>query len=542
MKTVVLSDMARVLASEIPARYAPVNVLNAFDGECCAFQIAYQGEEAEWFQSFRVQVESALPFDVYRVRDVAVQWPCAPSDDMDYLRKEPGLLPDFLEPLAAGCPCDPQSRWQSLFFLCEKAVPGVHTVTVTLTDASDGHVMARDTLTVRVSRQALPPQTLTYTRWFHCDCLASYYNVPPLSEAHWTLMERFLSKAAQRGMTMVLTPIHTPPLDTAVGTERPTVQLVDVTVGDDGGYAFGFEKLDRWVAMCRRCGIEKFEMAHLFSQWGLKTAPKIVAALPGGETRRIFGWDTPSDGDYLHFLDSYLPALGAHLKALGIADQVFFHVSDEPGEQDIALYKRLKAHVQALLPGFHFIDAMSDIAFYNEGAAEHPIPANDHLEPFLAAGVPDLWTYYCCGQQYLVPNSFIAMPGERVRALGVLLYMHNLKGFLQWGYNFYYGRISYYPLDPYRTADGDGTWPAGDPFIVYPSRTGEALDSLRHIATQKALEDYRALCLAESRLGREKTRALVMEGVAAPMTFTCYPRNEQYFLNLRARLADALDA
>ena len=173
MKTVVLSDMARVLASEIPARYAPVNVLNAFDGECCAFQIAYQGEEAEWFQSFRVQVESALPFDVYRVRDVAVQWPCAPSDDMDYLRKEPGLLPDFLEPLAAGCPCDPQSRWQSLFFLCEKAVPGVHTVTVTLTDASDGHVMARDTLTVRVSRQALPPQTLTYTRWFHCDCLAS---------------------------------------------------------------------------------------------------------------------------------------------------------------------------------------------------------------------------------------------------------------------------------------------------------------------------------------------------------------------------------
>ena len=58
---------------------------------------------------------------------------------------------------------------------------------------------------------------------------------------------------------MMLTPLFTSPLDTAIGLERTTCQLIDVEV-KDGEYVFGFEKLKRWIDLCKKCGIEYFEI------------------------------------------------------------------------------------------------------------------------------------------------------------------------------------------------------------------------------------------------------------------------------------------
>ena len=44
------------------------------------------------------------------------------------------------------------------------------------------------------------------------------------------------------------------------------------------------------------------------------------------------------------------------------------------------------------------IDALSNVDFYKRGIIKNPIPANNHIEPFVEAGVKPLWTYYCCGQ------------------------------------------------------------------------------------------------------------------------------------------------
>ena len=129
-------------------------------------------------------------------------------------------------------------------------------------------------VTVNVIDAQLPRQTLIHTKWFHTDCLSTYYGVEVFSEEYWRIVENFAQKAVQRGINMLLTPIHTPPLDTRVGSERPTVQLVDVYVNEQGAYSFGFEKLYRWVEMCKRCGVQYYEMAHLFTQWGAKHAPK----------------------------------------------------------------------------------------------------------------------------------------------------------------------------------------------------------------------------------------------------------------------------
>ena len=83
---------------------------------------------------------------------------------------------------------------------------------------------------------------------------------------------------------MAFVPLFTPPLDTEVGGERPTVQLVDVIL-DENGYRFGFSRLKRYLELAQQCGMQYFEMSHLFTQWGAKAAPKILVRKDGALQR-----------------------------------------------------------------------------------------------------------------------------------------------------------------------------------------------------------------------------------------------------------------
>ncbi len=149
-------------------------------------------------------------------------------------------------------------------------------------------------------------------------------------------------------MNVVLTPIFTPPLDTKRGGERLTVQLIGVSV-DDGKYTFDFSNLDKWIDMCHKVGIEYFEMAHFFTQWGAKKCPKIVANVDG-RVKKIFGWNTRGAGKkYKAFLAALAPCLKGYLIQKGVADKVFFHVSDEPSKRVIRQYRKASEIVKQLL-------------------------------------------------------------------------------------------------------------------------------------------------------------------------------------------------
>ena len=70
-----------------------------------------------------------------------------------------------------------------------------------------------------------------------------------------------------------------------------------------------------------------------------------------------------------------------------------FHVSDEPTADQLGSYLKAKAVVAPYLKDYRIMDALSHVEFYESGACEHPIPADDAIEPFVQAPVPDLWTY-----------------------------------------------------------------------------------------------------------------------------------------------------
>jgi ribosome silencing factor RsfS/YbeB/iojap len=84
-----------------------------------------------------------------------------------------------------------------------------------------------------------------------------------------------------------------------------------------------------------------------------------------------------------------------------------------------------------------------------------PIPSTDHASTFIEKEVPNLWTYYCTGQHKDVSNRFVSMPGQRTRVLGTQLFKYNIKGFLQWGFNFWYSQFSIHDIDPYVDTSAD---------------------------------------------------------------------------------------
>ncbi len=556
------SSLEKVFPDQKPDALAEGAVCTAWRGTRAGVQLVFHSQAGAAACRFKVAVSGAPQMPRMRqVECLPSDFPCYERRDENYLRDQPGLYPDLLWPLEADeiepLPRQYRSLWLT-FDVPKDARQGDYPVQVTVVAVED-HVAPNGArvkrpegaqracvlhFTLRVPRASLPPQKLLHTEWFHADCLAQYYGVEAYSEAHWRIVERFIKAAAEEhGINVLLTPVFTPPLDTAVGHERLCVQLVDIEL-EEGAYRFDFSKLARWADICRRNGVDTLEISHLFTQWGAAATPNIYVREQGA-LRRKFGWDVSAGSPlYRAFLEAFLPALRQYLTGLGYDDEhVIYHISDEPSAGHSGQYRAARAQAADLLQGCRIMDALSDIGFYREGLVDHPVVAVDHIEPFVEAGVPGLWAYYCCGQCKDVPNRFYAMPSSRNRMMGVLLYLYRIEGFLHWGYNFYNAQYSLQPIDPYRVTHARYAFPSGDPYLVYPGPDGEPLSSIRAEVQADALFDLRALEQLESLAGRAFVEEMIC-GLCGMrrLTFDDYPKDPAFLLNLRERVAAEIDA
>lgn len=461
---------------------------------------------------------------------------CNPdSVDENYLFYDARPAPDLLRDMPDG-PVRLCEDWQSLWVdaaVAEDCPPGDYKIAFSAC-GEEGEAPAECEALVRVMDTCLPKLQIPHTEWFHCDAIADYYGTEMFSEAFWRIFRNFLEVYVKRGGNMILTPVLTPPLDTEKGMERTTAQLVgvDITGGD---YQLDFTQMERFLDICLDCGIRYFEICHLFTQWGAAAAPKVVARTKEG-TRRIFGWDTPSDDPgYLAFLGRLLPAVKELLSGRGLLERTFFHISDEP-DLNSAHYRTAQSAVRGLLEGCTIIEAVSDYDYYGRGLVDIPVCAVNYIEPFLEKRPDRLWTYYCCAQTREVPNRFISMPSWRNRIYGVLLYWHRIDGFLHWGFNFYNSGCSRKRIDPYETVDGDESYPAGDPFLVYPGEGGVPEESIRIMVQDEAIADYRALTLLESRIGRPQVLEMIRREAGMELSFRQYPKDAAFLLRLREKV------
>ena len=534
-----LNSLAKIFADEalVDKTYRRASCLL---GEIYSFQVAYRSKEL-LRKGLQIEVSSDLsPF--LSVRSVGLVPSELPSTEFDehVLRKTPGLYPDPLYDIPEDgltvCPEQWRGIWITVRIPNKIAIAGKHSICVKF--VREGSLLGETSFDLEVLPVRLPAQKLVHSSWFHTDCIATHYKVGVWSRSHWKLLEKYFCSAANHGINLLLTPVFTPPLDTEVGGERPTVQLVGVEKEGDQ-YRFNFSLLDRWIKVATKCGITYFEISHLFTQWGAAHCPKIIATEKGKE-KKIFGWKDKATGkSYRNFLNQFLPALVKFIDRKKLRRKVYFHVSDEPSKEHLESFASAAAMLKEHVKGFPIIDALSEIDFYDRGLITRPIPAVDHIEPFIERGVKDLWTYYCVGQWDQVANRFFCMPSARNRILGAQLYRYDLVGFLQWGFNFWYAQFSARELDPFKETDAGQAFPSGDAFMVYPGEEGP-IDSLRGEVFVEALQDQRALQLLEKLQGRAKTLALLERGLKDRITMKVYPRDSEWLLKMRERLNRAI--
>ena len=370
-----------------------------FKNEKLSFQVAYCFDGVH-NKLFDVKLGGTLAkyAEVKEVVSVPVAYPAREDTkcNSDCIRKTPGLYPDVIRPLhyrgkVRAVYEQLHTLWVDITLDGTYELPDGN-LTVAL---ESGYLSYSTEAKIHIVNAELPPQRLVHTEWFYTDCIAEAYQTSAFSEKHWRAIESYVKMAVDNGINMILTPVFTPELDTYVGGERMTTQLVDITVEGKDKYSFGFEKLDRWIEMCKRCGVKYFEIPHFFTQWGAKHAPKFVAKV-GGRKKKIFGWETDSMCDeYKNFLAQFIPALVSYMKEKGVDDKCYYHISDEPKMDNIEQYKACKEMIAPYLKGYHIIDALSHIEFYDTGVLEKPVPSLHKIENFLQRNIPGLWAYYC---------------------------------------------------------------------------------------------------------------------------------------------------
>ena len=553
----VVSSLEKVRLKDSFESLPELTKISALKGERISFQLVYKYEYTEgkvglWdrdnaHSEFSYEGEITKYATFREVRNIGVAKPTLDRafHDANYISKEPGLYPDVLEPIhgkGKRVTCAPHllsSLWIDVE-IPEDYAAGEYKIKLVL-DAGEKKGKSENEITIEVIDAILPKQTLYYSQWFHCDCLANYYNVEVWSERHWEIVENFARVAHKNGINLLITPLFTLPLDTAPGGERLTHQLVGVTKQGEE-YSFDFTLLDRWIDMCDRIGIKYFEISHFFTQWGAHHAPKVMATVDG-EYKKIFGWETEATSDeYRTFLRTLIPEFLSHMKARGDDKRCFFHISDEPSEEHLESYKAAKAIVEDLLEGYVIMDAISNYDFYAQGICQSPVPTNNHITPFIENKVPNLWTYYCCSQVIGVSNRLVAMPSWRNRSIGYQMYKYDIVGFLQWGFNFYNNWWSLDPINPYIQQDGDCWVPAGDAFSVYPAQNGEALEAIGLVVFHEALQDISAMKLCEEYYGKEKVVEVIEEFIGKNVTFETCATSAAQILGMREKINEMIKA
>lgn len=538
----VCSPLQKIFESTLPI-FENYKKTSALLGEEISFQIAFRtSQNIPSPCEIKIDFEGdGLEVSLYRVVSLPSKMPIYPiCKDEGYLTKKPNLFPEMLSPIQNGSVfssnCATTVVWVTVK-VPENISGGKKTLKFSLKEPLS-EMQTDFEFEVDVIEAVLPQNKLPITIWFHYDCLIDRYNLAAFSEEFWEVVGRFIDAFKRCGGTMLLTPIFTPPLDTKEGEERTTVQLIKVKK-NSGKYTFDFSLFDKFIAFAKDRGIEFFEISHLFTQWGAKHAPKIIAEVDG-EEKRIFGWDTDvRDKEYGEFLSQFLPLFTKHLKDLGIADCCYFHISDEPNRDALESYGHAKSLVQNHLEGFKIIDALSNFDFYKKGIVTLPVVATDAIEPFLKAKA-EIFCYYCC-MQYKngVSNRFYSMPSSRNRIIAYQMFYNNIKGFLQWGFNFYNSQLSVQKINPFVTTDALGAFPSGDAFIVLPSNDKKPIYTIGGLVFSNAMQDLRAMQLLESLKGTAAVKKIIKKYIGNA-SFNNSLISSEIILKMREEINEAI--
>jgi hypothetical protein len=447
-----------------------------------------------------------------------------PVEEQDGIGFVPGLVPDplFPEHTTKIGPLESQSFWITVR-VPKDVDPGKKDLTVNLTamTGKEKKTFPLGSLTAQVDVHSLvlkPRRDFPVTHWWHADAIYEAYKIEPFGERWWQLVEMHMRDMASHGSNMIIVPLFHQRTEIV---PRPC-QLLGINVTGPDRYEFDFSATKRFIELAKRNGIEYFEFPHLWLYWEVKY-PIHIYRHEGDKWSLLWPADAPATtGPYLAFLRQFLPALHKFLLDENVIDRSYYHISDEPGGAVVENYRKARTLLTELAPWTkgRVLDALSDVVYGKQGLVDIPVPLLPSDEKYREANIPH-WVYYCTGPRGKFLNRFFDTPLTKVRMSGFLFYHLQAKGFLHWGYDYWFKMDTQEVPNLFQEGSGYG-WPGiayGDPFVVYPGPDGP-LDSIRWEVFAESLQDYQLLQTAGIRPDSPLLKDL--------KTYADFPKNEAW--------------
>ncbi len=403
--------------------------------------------------------------------------------------------------------------------------PGVYSGEVVI--ENDGQRLATGDYRIRVADATVPAQQkLKVTNWFNLspEHLQRYYKLSGGDdERYWELLSNIAQVMAAHKQNVMITPV--------LSLATPRV--------NDGRITYDFSRLDHWVETFERAGLPVIEGGHLLTRVSGYDTPLRVPAYVIENGKPVMEKLDTGDPRAEQFLNSFLPALYAHLEQRGWTKRYLQHIHDEAHGDERPVYNHYAKLIRAALPGVPIVDAVSlnqDLSFF-ENVADIWVPVlgsfdnqMDKIRAHTAKG-GQAWYYTCIFPQGRYLNRFTDLPLLKARMLPWFDFRYDFTGFLHWGGD-------YWSPEPYDNVqpiinDGKTLLPAGDNAIVYPWPDKYSVrSSIRLEAMREGVEDYELLAaLAEHDPG--KAHALAAQAIPH---FTDYVRDVGAFRKLEAAL------
>jgi len=354
--------------------------------------------------------------------------------------------------------------------------------------------------------------------WQQPSNLARTFEVDLWGENHFRLISEMANKLSQIGQKAI----------TIIGSEVPwkgwfnyivkdypanlyEYSMIQVKKDKYGNIYCDFDILERYLECFFEAGIDK--EINLFGFLGVWQPPffPLVDDLeyPENILVRYYNEDT----EIFEFINKkeelleYFQQVFNYFKEAGLWDKVRI-ISDEPKFHEVDKFKKSLSELKELAP-----DLITKVAFDKEPVMEALLPMVDypvtsyyctcqnHKE--LSKSHPGKTQYYICNYPDR-PNTFLHSPLLESRLQGTLAYHFKTDGMLRWAFNCWPNNA----LEDIRY--NTDNLPIGDLSLVYPSKSGKILTSLRMKQLYRGIEDFYLLKEAE-KTNKSKTKDVINE-------------------------------
>lgn len=444
--------------------------------------------------------DSSFSPEIFRLRAIPVEYNTGDGKEQGgamVLQERPAVRPayatrlapfwvyDCLEPAPSGKIMAESSRcgWYVCFEPKAGLKPGVHSIPLRITCAEGEHEM---TVEITVYDVLIPESDFDVTNWFSLDAISRNHDVASGTPSYYAVLSRYADAMKRARQTCFY-----------LGIDEGCIVSRDPMT-------FDFTYLKPLIEVFRAAGLSTLEIGPLLSRGfrpdgspDMYTDTFRCACDPTIPFESLEGYALTS---------KLLQALTSFLHAIGLDQDVIFHIHDEPDihvRDEACLASRRRQYYQAVcmlkkhLPQARVIEAVGSTSFL--GGIDIWVPGTPAYEAKpavfdeLRRTGDSVWTYVCCGPEGFWLNRFLDKPVLQSRLLFWGCAAYRLAGYLHWGFNQFPEGMDPYVATACFNPTGIGTsFPCGDAFLVYPGKDGPSL-SLRLEAQRRGAEDVALL-------------------------------------------------